>query len=139
MHSWEAQICIHTFFAKGGIQFQGFHAVLSLIRRQIKVSKSLSLLMHTAVVWIIFYKPYLTYFKVLWYHMCCTHLTDGYWYLSSFAWTLAAAYTKLLMMLKLCHLRSYSSLWWNLIACFTSSSSEYFIVILIHYLLILCS
>ena len=53
------------FFAKGGIQFQGFHAGLSLIRRQIKMSKSLSLLMllNTTVVWIMFYKPYLTYLK----------------------------------------------------------------------------
>lgn len=129
------------FFVKGGIQFQAFHTGLSLIRRQIKVRNSFSLLMllHTTVVWIIFYKQYLTYFKVLWYHMCCTHLTDGYWYLFSSAWTLAEAYAKLLMILKLCQLRSYSNLWWNLIACFTSSTPEFFIVILIYHLLILCS
>lgn len=64
------------FFAKGGIEFQGFQEGLSLTRSQIKVSKSFSLLMllHAMVVWVIFYKLYLTYFKVLRYHMCCTTL-----------------------------------------------------------------
>lgn len=92
---------------------------------------SLIMLLHATVVWIIFHKRYLTYFKVLWYHMCCTHLTDGYWYLCSSASTLAEAYAKLLMILKLCQLTSYWSFWWNVIAYFTRSTSEFFSLIFI--------